>query len=440
MDNDQWSRFMSMTMSLRPVRMVSFALVFCGITLACIPLIGVPSFTNPAVETAKYYVSTNGNDGNSGMNLTQPFATLTRAVGLADPGDLIYVRGGKYPSTVRIRLARSGSATQPIRVCAFPGEHPVFDFSAQSFASTNKGIDISGSWWRICGLEVSGAGSFGINVTGHSNVVERCMVHHCRQSGIAISQPGSGNLVLNCDSYRNFDYDPGTNNTHGEDADGFAAKFGIGPGNVFSGCRSWENADDGWDLWKATNTVVITNCWTFRNGTNFINDPLFSGDGNGFKLGGYYYPGPHRVVNCVAFDNPHNGFDQNNNSAGLTLDNNTAWANGDSNFQLTHGTNTVPHVLRNNLSLTGGKPDAFRSGSLLTNNSWQVVSPPAGTDDFLSVDPSFALASRRDEGGLPETPFLRPAPGGRLVDKGVDIGCPFSGAAPDLGAFESPPR
>jgi len=439
MDNAQAPRFMNRTDSLRPVRGVSFVLVFCGMTLPCIALKGAPAAAPPVTETARFYVATNGSDSHSGTNPAQPFATLARAAALAGPGDLIYVRGGTYPTAGRIRLTRSGTPAQPIRLCAFPGEQPAFDFSAQSFAPANKGIDLSGSCWRICGLEVSGAGSMGINVTGHSNMVERCEVHHCRQSGIAISQPGSHNLILNCDSWRNFDSDPGTNNTHGEDADGFAAKFGIGPGNVFRGCRAWENADDGWDLWKATNAVVITHCWSFRNGTNFLNDPRFSGDGNGFKLGGFYCPGPHRVMNCVAFDNRHNGFDQNNNSAGLTLDNNTAWANGDCNFQLTHGTNAEPHVLRNNLSIAGGKPDAFRNGSLCASNSWQVVSPPAGTNDLLSLDPSFALTPRRDDGGLPETPFLRPVPGGRLVDKGANLGYPFHGMAPDLGAFESPP-
>jgi hypothetical protein len=415
----------------------SACLILFGLAAWGAPSSGERFMANFRIEFMKYYVATNGDDRNPGTNAAQPLATLARAVDLVKPGQAIIIRGGTYRSAVRIRLAHRGG---PILVLAAGGEHPVFDFSAQDFAATNKGIEISGNGWMLAGLEVCGAGSFGINVTGHSNVVEQCVVHNCRQSGIAISQPGSHNLILDCDSYRNFDYAPGTNNTHGEDADGFGAKFGIGPGNVFSGCRSWENADDGWDLWKATNSVVITNCWTFRNGTNFLNDPLFSGDGNGFKLGGYYFAGAHRVVNCVAFDNPHNGFDQNNNSAGLILDHNTAWANGDSNYQLAHGTNTVPHVLCNNLSIAGGKPDAFRSGSLLTNNSWQVVSPVADTNDLLSVDPSLALAPRRADGSLPETPFLRPRPGGRLVDKGVNLGGPFAGTAPDLGAFESPAK
>jgi hypothetical protein len=388
---------------------------------------------------AKYYVATNGSDSNPGTNIAQPFATLRKAVGLANPGDLIYMRGGVYPETFRIRLTRSGSAAQPIRVQAYPGELPVFDFSAQSFASTNQGISISGNGWQLRGFEVFGAGASGINVTGHSNLVERCVVHHCRGTGISIGQPGGYNLVLNCDSYRNFDYDDGTNSTHGEDADGFGAKFGVAPGNVFRGCRTWENADDGWDLWQATNSVVIEECWAFRNGTNFMNDPRFSGDGNGFKLGGNYVPGAHRVTRCVSFANFQTGFDQNNNLAGQTVDQNTAWANRGRNFNLSHGTNATPHVVRNNLSIAGGSADLFRSDSILASNSWQVIlSPAAGTNDVLSVEAAFALAPRRDDGGLPETPFLRPAPRGRLVDKGAELGSPFSGAAPDLGAFESP--
>ena len=53
---------------------------------------------------------------------------------------------------------------------------------------------------------------------------------------------GARNKVINCDSYRNFDAV-----TDGENADGFAAKDRVGPGNEFRGCRSWQNADDGWD-------------------------------------------------------------------------------------------------------------------------------------------------------------------------------------------------
>lgn len=383
-------------------------------------------------EAAKYYVATDGSDGNQGTNLAQPFATLAKAASLANPGDLIYVRGGTYPTAGKISLSRNGTPARPIRVRPYPGEHVAFDFTGESTGA--DGISISGDCWQVYGLETTNAGHNGINISGASNVVERCVVHGSRNTGIHITGDTntSFNLVLNCDSYRNYDAA-----THGQNADGFSAKWVIGPGNVFSGCRSWENADDGWDLWMATNAVTISNCWAFRMGFNYFGDTNWQGNGNGFKLGGNYVPAPHRLIRCLAFENAANGVDQNNNLAGQTVDQNTSWANLAANYNLKHGANTNAHVIRNNISFAGGRSDAFTSGSLLTNNSWQVVSPAVNTNDFLSVDDAFALAPRRDDGSLPETPFLRPVPAGRLVDKGVNLGTPFSGSAPDLGAYET---
>jgi hypothetical protein len=290
---------------------------------------------------------------------------------------------------------------------------------------------VYGNEWQVYGLEISGAGDNGLVVWGSSNVIERCVIHDCRDTGLQI-YPGAGsNLILNCDSYRNFD-----TGTHGENADGFGAKYDIGSSNVFRGCRSWENADDGWDLWESTNTVVLDNCWTFRNGTNLTADPLYSGDGNGFKLGGNGVACPHIITRCVAFGNRHSGFDQNNNPAAQSLDQNTAWGNLVYNFNLNHGgVVTSIHVLRNNLSLGGTVQ--VQANAVQLSNSWQIVTS-ASTNDVLSIDTSFAQAQRRDDGSLPETPFLRPIPGGRLIDRGTDLGSAFFGTAPDLGAFESP--
>ena len=46
------------------------------------------------------------------------------------------------------------------------------------------------------------------------------------------------------------------------------------------------------------------------------------------------------------------------------------------------------------------------------------------------------MQPRQANGDLPAVGFLHPADGSALIDKGVDIGFPFHGAAPDLGAFE----
>jgi hypothetical protein len=52
------------------------------------------------------------------------------------------------------------------------------------------------------------------------------------------------------------------------------------------------------------------------------------------------------------------------------------------------------------------------------------------------VDESVARAPRNADGSLPYWPFLRPVPAGRLIDQGVILTEPYTGTAPDLGAFE----
>ena len=392
-----------------------------------------PSVTllDAGITNATYYVATNGSDSNAGTS-NAPYATLNKAASVANAGNLIYVRGGTFNFSAQASLSRSGSSNAPIRVRAFPGEHPVLDFTAEPVSSA--GISLSGNWWWLYGLEIAHAGHNGIKITGVSNIVEFCAVHESGDTGIQLTTCAY-NLILNCDSYLNYDSPIGGN------ADGFGCKFVMGPGNVFRGCRSWFNSDDGWDFWQATNMIVIDHCMTFSNGFNVYDNPAtniaFNGNGNGFKLGGNYYYGPHFVTHCVSFGNRVNGFDQNNNNAGQTVDNCTSWNNGSANFNLNHGTNITPHVIRNNLSFAGHSGDSFRSGSLLTNNSWQAVSPAPATSDVLGVDTAAGAAPRRDDGSLPELLFLRPVPTGRLINKGVKTGETYNGSAPDLGAYET---
>lgn len=125
-------------------------------------------------------------------------------------------------------------------------ERPVFDFSGAGKDRRAHGFSVTGDHWHLTGIEVTSAAGFGISVTGHHNTIERCRAHANQNTGINLGAPASDTLVLDCESYRNVDYP-----TRGQNADGFGAKFDVGSGNVFRGCRAWENADDGFDLWKA---------------------------------------------------------------------------------------------------------------------------------------------------------------------------------------------
>lgn len=61
----------------------------------------------------------------------------------------------------------------------------------------------------------------------------------------------------------------------------------------------------------------------------------------------------------------------------------------------------------------------------------------ATADDFESLDDTIAKGPRRPDGSLPVSNFLRLKKSSPLRNAGVDIGLPYEGSAPDLGAFQT---
>lgn len=284
----------------------------------------------------EFYIGPSGNDTNPGT-LAQPFKTLNQANAVATAGTTVWIMPGTFPYAPTMNLTKNGTEANPIRVWAMPGARPVLDFSMQTKGlSSARGIEIKGNYWHVKGLEVMNAGDNGIAISGSHNTVEDVILHGNSDSGLQITVPeamatdnslGAYNTILNCDSYENLDQPTG-----GENADGFAAKLRIGPGNVFRGCRAWNNADDGWDLFASDDVVVIDNCWAFLNGQPVAGTNP-AGDGNGFKLGGApngtgQGGAVHLVTNNAAFDNKACGFVRNNNPVVPSLSNCKVRGNG----------------------------------------------------------------------------------------------------------------
>jgi hypothetical protein len=88
--------------------------------------------------------------------------------------------------------------------------------------------------------------------------------------------------------------------------------------------------------------------------------------------------------------------------------------------------------MRNNLSYQGTAVVYAEIDD--ANNSWNGFTIKAA--DFRSLDPNGIDGPRRADGSLPRLPFLRPSPVSSLIDAGADVGLPYEGHAPDLGAFE----
>jgi len=47
------------------------------------------------------------------------------------------------------------------------------------------------------------------------------------------------------------------------------------------------------------------------------------------------------------------------------------------------------------------------------------------------------MGPRSPDGSLPILEFLRLRDGSQLIDRGTDVGLPYNGSAPDLGAYEN---
>jgi hypothetical protein len=401
------------------------------------------------IHAATYYVATNGSDANPGT-VAAPFYNVSKATALAAPGDIIFMRGGTFYYTNIIRITNSGTAGAPIKLWAYTNEAPVLDFSGMAANPANRAFLIysNANWWHFKGLEIYRAGDNGMKIEGSHHIIEQCSFHHCRDSGLQIGLADSdddipdrvcSNLVLNCDSYLN--YDP---RASGGNADGFACKLHPGAGNVFRGCRAWENSDDGWDLYKALYTIVLEDCWTWHNGDPASFGVGSAGNAGGFKLGGdSNFAGHHLVYRCIAFNNTGFGqssagkaFHQNDNQAGLVLFNCLSFSNN-YNYAINNDVPEVP-TAKNCVGFGGiTKNAAFVSDATFVSNSWNfstnVVNATAA--DYGDLSEAAAKAPRQADGSLPSG-FARFVNESDLINKGVNVGFPFNGPAPDLGPFE----
>ncbi|MEV0326792.1 LamG-like jellyroll fold domain-containing protein [Micromonospora echinospora] len=312
-----------------------------------------PPPTTPPPTGQTLYVSPTGSDSASGTE-SDP-TTLTSAITRIGAGGTIYLRGGTYrfSQTVTIAQGNNGTSTARKKLSAYPGETPVLNFSAQSEDPANRGLAVNGSFWHVHGIVVERAGDNGIFVGGSNNIFERTVTRFNRDSGLQISratadtpkdQWPANNLVLSAESHDNADSD-------GEDADGFAPKLTVGPGNVFRYAVSHHNIDDGWDLFTKPDTgpigiVTIEDSLSYDNGTLSDGSQAGNGDRNGYKLGGEDIRVNHVIRRNIAYNNGKHGFTYNRNLGTMSVSNNISIDNSERNFQFDGGTS----VFRNNVS------------------------------------------------------------------------------------------
>jgi pectate disaccharide-lyase len=327
--------------------------------------------------TGALYVSPGGTDGAAGT-LSAP-TTLTSALTRIGAGGTIYMRGGTYNYTQTITIApgNDGTASALKTLSAYPGETPVLDFSAQREVSTARGLQVNATYWHLYGLVVQHAGDNGIAVGGSHNTIERTVTRDNRDTGLQISridsttaQAGwpSFNLIISCESYDNQD-------SAGENADGFAAKLTVGPGNVFRYDVSHNNIDDGWDLFTKTDTgaispVTIEFSLSYDQGTLTNGTQASNGDKNGFKLGGDKIAVNHVVQHDIAFDNGHDGFTYNSNPGNMTVADDVSIDNAERNFHWESGNSVFTNDTSCRFTVLDGTNDKLVGQTGSTDQFW----------------------------------------------------------------------
>lgn len=301
---------------------------------------------------------------------------IYNAVQYIQPGQQIILMEGTYFLDKTLTIARGidGTPDSPIVMMADPqaSSRPVLDFQGMS-----TGVILAGDYWYVKGFDVihSQNSKNGFIVSGNHNILNEIHAYYNGNTGISIARYKgtdekerwpSYNLILNCTSYNNADIGY-------EDADGFAAKLTAGVGNVFDGCISHHNADDGWDLFAKVQigtigSVTIRNCVAYENGYVIKDDDgnldingshkINAGNGNGFKMGGESLSGYHVLENSVSYCNKTKGIDANS-CPDIQVKKCMSYNNGNANIALYTGNapntdfsiqNTISYKNNNNIA------------------------------------------------------------------------------------------
>jgi hypothetical protein len=434
-----------------------------------IALISCFALLSLATWATNYYVSPTGSGSN--YTLASPGKLTATVIGKLTAGDVLYLRGGQYDLNNNLSITRNGTADKMITICPYEDEKPILDFRTEN--NKTNGVTVKGNYLHIKGITIRYAGYKGIWLEEAKYcILEQLDVYGCCNAGIQL-RSGGHNTVVNCDSHDNFDYQD-----NGGNADGFADKQGDAcPGNVYIGCRSWNNSDDGWDSFQrvtdGTPTVYI-NCITYNNGPEYFDlsahprvlgkDAGLScfvgkdlshfangGNPNGFKLGGQGTKHDTELYRCLAVGHRSKGFDQNNNAGHMKVINCTSYKN---KFNYGFGNSyAYTLVIKNCISLSSIDKDFVKyPGATITDdhNTWNTGFS-ASESDFEGLDiESVINAPRNADGSLAETTqFHLKSTATNLIDKGVNYTdfsgekiadyVSYKGEAPDLGCYEYDP-
>jgi len=343
-----------------------------------------------------------------------------------------------------------------IKLWAYPGETPVIT-KGSPYSYNNDygyGVYFSGNYVHIKGLDISYFTQetehvwHGLRAYGNNNTFELLNIHH-NGAGMLLGEGSTGNLILNCDFHHNSDplspipYNNGSGLSTSRNTNTSAY-------NTVRGSRAYWNTDTGFDAYYNEGFVEWDNCWSFYNG--FLPDtftptrPAEPFEGCGWKFGEteYEYPNTYKrlIKNSIAAGNKSIGYTVNGGFFITRMYNNISYDNGWIGFELNNG---CANTLQNNIAYSDNSYSCSLGNNpnrVVDHNTFiaiEVENPnyTLTNGDFIDLDISQLLGARQADGSLPSTTFLHLTNGSDLINAGINVGLPYYGSAPDLGAFET---
>ena len=448
----------------------------------------VPPTATPGVEVpvqgAVYYVAPTGDDANPGTE-AQPWLTIQQAANTMTAGETAYVRAGTYYES-GIILAHSGAPGAPITLANYELEEVIVDGSKAQNDDPGMVMVEGRSHYVIQGLTIRNMPWSGIATDEDTTepyqgiTIRDCILHDNGWAGIDLAA-ADGFVVENVQAYNNAYY--GLNIAGSADG-ALSAANGVVRNSSFYN----HTGDEGHGLAiNQGHEITVSNSVAYHNTIH------------GFDVSDWpkYGELSYNIIfeRNVSYDNGVAGFAINSDSHRVVYRNNVAWRNGadwakrgsssgflcyegcwhvewvnnvslentDTGFSVEDqvGIYGTPEdtllVFKNNIAYNNGRPEwEERPDLVATGKAWEVIAThndwggAPGLNTYLvaingetytrdevnsgafqmgniSVDPQFVDTT---------LPDVHLQPGSPCIDAGVDVGLPYSGSAPDMGAFE----
>jgi hypothetical protein len=372
---------------------------------------------NPQVENA-YYIAPNGSDSNDG-SIERPWATIKHAWKNSGRGDTVYVRQGTYSEGRDIWLTGgNGNEAKFWTLRSYPGETATFT-NARLMADADyirfQGLTLTGSsfmqalsWGgmhthiEFLDNDISGSATVPIYFNTNNGRVEGNYIHPSSAVHGIYVMHGDGNVIRN-------NVVTGMN------------KYGI---HIYDENKYSRTA-------RITNLLVENN--TVSNSQSRSGIVVSAGESTslGIEVDGVV------IRNNVVFNNADDGITIRyyGSVRNVEIYNNVVYGNRAVGLRIS-AYNVDNITAKNNIfSANGTQIDVSSSLSnfILSHNLYhQPESVGQGAQDQNPIfgDPLFVNPSGGDFHLQANSP---------AIDAGIDVGLPYFGSAPDLGAFEYSP-